>query len=86
MTNIPKSFSRKRAKPLDKPPTDVLYYMCQPGKAVRQAIAAGEHMRAWITQDTEDGEIELARREMPLADYMAAIADDISWYAAPHAE
>lgn len=54
--------------------------------AVRRAIAAGEHMRAWITQDTEDGEIELARSEMALADYMAAIADDISWYAAPHAE
>ena len=54
--------------------------------AVRKAIEAGEHMRAWITQDTEDGEIELARSEMPLADYMAAIADDISWYAAPDAE
>ena len=54
--------------------------------AVRKAIAAGEHMRAWITQDTDDGEIELARSEMPLADYMAAIADDISWYAAPDAE
>ena len=55
--------------------------------AVRRAIAAGEHMRAWITQDTEDGEIELARSEMPLADYMAAIADDISWWeAAPDAE
>ena len=54
--------------------------------AVRKAIASGEHMRAWITQDTEEGEIELARSEMPLADYMAAIADDISWYAAPDAE
>ena len=44
-------------------------------------------MRAWITQDTEEGEIELARSEMPLADYMAAIADDISWWdAATHAE
>lgn len=55
--------------------------------AVRKAIEASEHMRAWITQDTEEGEIELARSEMPLADYMAAIADDISWWdAAPHAE
>lgn len=55
--------------------------------AVRKAIEAGEHMRAWITQDTEEGEIELARSEMPLADYMAAIADDISWWdAATHAE
>lgn len=55
--------------------------------AVRKAIEAGEHMRAWITQDTEEGEIELARSEMPLADYMAAIADDISWWdAAPDAE
>ena len=54
--------------------------------AIQRAIAAGEHMRAWITQDTEDGEIELARSEMSLADYMAAIADSISWYAAPHAE
>ena len=55
--------------------------------AVRKAIAAGEHMRAWITQDTEDGEIELARSEMPLADYMAAIADTIGWWsAAPDAE
>lgn len=55
--------------------------------AVRKAIEAGEHMRAWITQDTEEGEIELARSEMPLADYMAAIADDISWWdEAPHAE
>ena len=55
--------------------------------AVRRAIAAGEHMRAWITQDTEDGEIELARSEIALADYMAAIADDIRWWpAAPDAE
>ena len=55
--------------------------------AVRRSIVAGEHMRAWITQDTDDGEIELARSEMPLADYMAAIADDISWWeAAPDAE
>ena len=54
--------------------------------AVRKAIAAGEHMRAWISQDTEDGEIELARSEMSVADYMEAIADDISWYAAPDAE
>lgn len=55
--------------------------------AVRRAIASGEHMRAWITQDTEDGEIELARSEMPLADYMAAIADTIGWWsAAPDAE
>lgn len=55
--------------------------------AVRRAIAAGEHMRAWITQDTDDGEIELARSEIALADYMAAIADDISWWrAAPDAE
>ena len=53
--------------------------------AVRRAIASGEHMRAWITQDTEDGEIELARSEMPLADYMAAIADDISWWPAEEA-
>lgn len=44
-------------------------------------------MRAWITQDTDDGEIELARSEIALADYMAAIADDISWWrAAPDAE
>ena len=55
--------------------------------AVRKAIEAGEHMRAWITQDTEEGEIELARSEMPLADYMAAIADTIGWWsAAPDAE
>lgn len=53
---------------------------------VRRAIAAGEHMRAWITQDTDDGEIELARSEMALADYIAAIADNISWYAATDAE
>lgn len=53
--------------------------------AVRKAIAAGEHMRAWITQDTEDGEIELARSEMTLADYMAAIADDIAWWPAEEA-
>lgn len=46
--------------------------------AVRKAIAAGEHMRAWITQDTEDGEIELARSEMPLADYAAALAPAIT--------
>ena len=50
--------------------------------AVRRAIAAGEHMRAWITQDTDDGEIELARSEMPVAEYMAAIADTISWWSA----
>ena len=53
--------------------------------AVRRAIEAGEHMRAWITQDTDEGEIELARSEMPLADYMAAIADDISWWDAEEA-
>lgn len=53
--------------------------------AVRRAIASGEHMRAWITKDTEEGEIELARREMPLADYMAAIADDIGWWPAEEA-
>lgn len=46
--------------------------------AVRKAIASGEHMRAWITQDTEDGEIELARSEMPLADYAAALAPAIT--------
>lgn len=46
--------------------------------AVRRAIAAGEHMRAWITQDTEDGEIELARSEMALADYAAALAPAIT--------
>lgn len=46
--------------------------------AVRKAIEAGEHMRAWITQDTEDGEIELARSEMPLADYAAALAPAIT--------
>lgn len=51
-------------------------------EAVRQAIAAGEHMRAWITQDTDEGEIELARSEMPVAEYMAAIADTISWWSA----
>lgn len=45
---------------------------------VRKAIEAGEHMRAWITQDTDDGEIELARREMPLADYAAALAPAIT--------
>lgn len=55
--------------------------------AVRRAIASGEHMRAWITQDTDDGEIELARSEISLADYMAAIADTIGWCsAAPDAE
>lgn len=55
--------------------------------AVRRAIASGEHMRAWITQDTEEGEIELARSEISLADYMAAIADTIGWWsAAPDAE
>lgn len=55
--------------------------------AVRRAIAAGEHMRAWITQDTDAGEIELARSEMSAADYMAAIAATISWWrAAPDAE
>ena len=55
--------------------------------AVRRAITAGEHMRAWITQDTAEGEIELARSEMSVADYTAAIADDISWWsAAPDAE
>lgn len=46
--------------------------------AVRKAIEAGEHMRAWITKDTEEGEIELARREMPLADYAAALAPAIT--------
>lgn len=46
--------------------------------AVRKAIEAGEHMRAWITQDTEEGEIELARSEMPLADYAAALAPAIT--------
>lgn len=46
--------------------------------AVRRAIAAGEHMRAWITQDSDDGEIELARSEMPLADYAAALAPAIT--------
>ena len=46
--------------------------------AVRKAIEAGEHMRAWITQDTEEGEIELARSEIALADYAAALAPAIT--------
>lgn len=46
--------------------------------AVRRAIAAGEHMRAWITQDTDEGEIELARSEIALADYAAALAPAIT--------
>lgn len=46
--------------------------------AVRRAIASDEHMRAWITQDTDEGEIELARSEMPLADYAAALAPAIT--------
>ena len=32
MTNIPKSFLRKKAKPLDKPVQDVLYYRRRQGK------------------------------------------------------
>ena len=51
---------------------------CEDAAAIRRAIAAGEHMRAWITQDTEDGKIELARSEMALADYAAALAPAIT--------
>lgn len=46
--------------------------------AVRRAIAAGEHMRAWITQDTDAGKIELARSEMSVATYAAALAPAIT--------
>ena len=70
-----KRSSRKRQKK-DSRGFDFVKFIAT--AAIRRAIAAGEHMRAWITQDTEDGKIELARSEMALADYAAALAPAIT--------